>query len=165
MENNNNTTEPVSLERYYEIVKKFVLYPGTLDELNQIEPDKDNYKIILQPGAKQYIKGYVFPSNEEIDHKMQLSNNIAEIIYDNLPFTDQYRLKPTIKILGLEFDGNIAPDLTARDILSFYHEIGMMDEDIRIKAKKIGAEGLIHFNPISNKDIPYYSGVPVKRNK
>jgi len=159
MINKSNIYEPITLEKFYGLIDTVKVYPGNLDELNQLT--LDTYKLISQTGAKLYLEGYIFPSQAELEKGISLIKQ--SIDYLNEPFS--FGKTQEFNILGVRLEESSLenPEETVDNIFSLYHEMGLLNNDIRVKANNIGADGLIHFTLIPGKDIPYCQSVPVKK--
>jgi len=130
----------MDLKKFYEDVKDIVLYPGSLNELNMIEQARGDglmYELLPQEGSVKYIIGTIIPSPSECEEIIGIMDGFLDDAADLMN--------------GLE-----------EMVMELYGE-NVIDADIRMKAKKIGANGLIHVRLYNTDGI--YMGVPVKIKK
>lgn len=135
----------MGLKNFYETVEDIVLYPGTLDELNRIERRGKTGKIydfMPQLSGQQYIIGILVPTAEEFKDFMMVARAAV---------------------------GALSEDLENAEILERAEELRdklfsspqVRAQDLRVKAKKIGAQGLIHVQLYTKDSL--YMGVPVRQ--
>ncbi len=157
----------MDLKEFYKGIKGIVLFPGSVDELNileEINSSDREYKLMPIKGDKKYLIGTIIPNLKEIEEQV---NNLKEGI--------RIRVKAISAIGGLETSlaqeigreafkelgpiGNIVESLYTENIKN----PAFLGMDIRLKAKEIGANGLVHVQVYDKES--FYMGVPVKLSK
>jgi len=144
----------MDMKKFYKDIKGIVLYPGTLDELNRTEriSGRDRvYELMPQKGSIMYITGVIIPSPSEVKEIFGLVRNVG------MAFA-----KPDS--LGLpEDDVEEQVDGLENMLAALIGNREMINMDIRLRAKKIGANGLIHVHLYSKEGS--HMGIPVVLGK
>jgi hypothetical protein len=146
-----------NLEKFYESIKGVILHLGSLDELNkneQINGSGITYELMPQRSEKRYITGTITPTQSEIKEAMKSTKNLLGII-NSLGFELEGE-----EILDKEETNEIA-NIIENFTKQLFENPAAISNDIRLKAKEIGADGLIHVQ-LHTKD-SIYMGVPVKK--
>ncbi len=132
---------------FYNKVEKIVLFPGSLDELNQREECKRRRNLYEFFPNDTLLSGIVIPSERDINE-----------------FTNAL-----LQVAGEE-------EQNFSDLMwnNFYFHDKLLNLDLRIKANKMGANGLIRYQYLNKSEInlndsrmksvsfDIYMGVPVK---
>jgi hypothetical protein len=159
-------------------VEDIVLYPGNLAELNQMGEQK--YSIMPLEGSQKYLIGIFIP--DLATYLNEMASPLKALMYLGLKAHEPTLLEASpeeadeaMNQLLEEMSGNMKPMV---DLLGNFF-LQMWEDDIRTKAKKLGASGLIHFSymtentvnfteslieGISSFKYPCYAGVPVLNN-
>ncbi len=141
------------MKKFYDETKDIVMYPGSLEELNWIKGEMcrgNPYDILRIEGSKPYVTGVIIPSPTELRELMGLLNGVRGGLGDL--FGESFaEIDDTLD----EVLGNMEPLM-----MKLFGTPAMLKSDIRLKAKKMGAHGLIHVQMYSKDGL--YSGVPVK---
>ena len=142
----------MEIKEFYKSVEDIILYPGNLKELNRLEQinggDK-SYELMPQNNGQRYLTGTIIPGQLEFEEAMTL----VRITSGALSESD----------LDLDLDNEelgVLPEMMEQMTTKLYGKSEVQNLDLRLKAKKIGANGLIHIQ-MYNKD-GTYMGVPVK---
>ncbi|MBA3064108.1 hypothetical protein FP803_01580 [Candidatus Woesearchaeota archaeon] len=152
------------MNKFYKTVEDIVLFPGTVDELNDQEElitmrktgmeclSKKVYKTLPQQIGIRYISGVIIPSLEKLKEIGLTLLSIAG---------GESNIEQKVKQKGLILDFMV-------DKMYEIPEVQQMD--IRLKAKKMGANGLVHVqyegtsnlkSDFGNITIQTYMGLPV----
>ena len=147
---------PEHMNEFYDQVKDIVVFPGSVSELNDMmKSEGKQYKLMPVKGPKKYLTGALLPTKDEM----------KSLIAEKLGALDAFQQSNAANEL---FDGEL-PDLgdisVARKLItSIFSELlnnpTYVNMDIRVKAKQMGADGLVRVQPDTSKDT--YLGVPVK---
>ena len=127
----------MNLKQFYKEYETFILFPDSLDELNILERDKRNeYTYLPMDSGQKYITGTITLSlNEKLEQKLE------EMDFPTLIENIDLELKEVEKLI--------------KKILK---EQFVNKKDIRIKAKMIGACGLVMLQYYSEKT---FMGIPI----
>ena len=132
------------------------IFPGSLQELNEnpgvVHGHRHGYRTM---DGQPFVKGVLIPSLEELYALggMQ-SNSIAEFFS---------QLGKGFDVLGEQLDellegvSPILDELLTRE--------GILGQDIRVKAKELGAAGLVRVQLYSTENIVQHWGMPVVEAK
>jgi hypothetical protein len=137
----------MDIKEFYKSVEDIVLYPGSIDELNKIisvSGRKGAYELMPQQGNILYVTGVIIPTIPEMKKGLGIAKNITESL---AMFRSQ--------------DLDLGTERLEEMMNELYMNPAMLSSDIRVAAKEIGANGLIHFQLFSKEDL--YIGVPVKK--
>jgi len=160
----------MSMNKFYKSVEDIILFPGTLDELNGQEElirllNKDKsipqrvYQLLPQQGGVRYISGVIIQSPEKLK---EIGLTLLSIAGGGSNI--EQKVEKSGFILDFMVD-------------KMYELPKVQQMDIRLKAKKMGANGLVHvqyegtsnlslkgsdFNSIS---LHTYMGLPVRYRK
>jgi len=133
-------------DEFYNTVEGIFLFPGSLYELNSSRKEK----YWIYPKNINSLQGVVIPSEKEIG---EISNILFEFS---------------------EFDKKSVPNISEFFWDNFYHNENLQNIDLRVKAKKLGANGLIRYNSFNKSDMTFkdqllkgitfeiFMGIPVK---
>ncbi|MCR4327687.1 MAG: hypothetical protein NUV46_03850 [Nanoarchaeota archaeon] len=133
-------------EKFYKTVEGIFLFPGSLYELNSSR--KEKYEIY--PKNISSLQGMAIPSEKDM-------GELTKILFE---------------LFG--FDEESIPNVSEFFWDTFYHDERIQNVDLRIKAKKLGANGLIRYKPFSKLDMTFdnqllkkttfdiFMGIPVK---
>lgn len=142
----------MDLKEFHKSIEDIVLYPGGLDELNILEQATSSgrtYELMPQKEGVRYLTGIIIPKPSEFKERMTAMQSVTGTLSKN-------NLG-----LALHEDGmNEMTGMLGQIMTEIYQTPELMNIDIRLKAKKIGADGLIHFQ-LYDKDA-IYMGIPVK---
>jgi len=140
----------MNLKKFYKTIDDIVLYPGSVKELNDRERKKNSGKtfeeIPLNHG-KKYIEGIVLPEMSSV------KETVTTVIKVTSPKNEEYA-----------------------EIIHMLSEIysGITGLDLRIKAKKLKADGFVHLQYVGQSSLnlrdskfgeivlAQYIGVPVR---
>jgi len=140
----------MNLKKFYKTIDDIVLYPGSVKELNDRERKKNSGKtfeeIPLNHG-KKYIEGIVLPEMSSV------KETVTTVIKVTSPKNEEYA-----------------------EIIHMLSEIysGVTGLDLRIKAKKLKADGFVHLQYVGQSSLnlrdskfgeivlAQYIGVPVR---
>lgn len=150
-------------------VEKVVLYPGPLDELNEIEKKGSGkvYELVEMRDQKRYVEGYLVPDVSKIKEGMKQ-------FQDFLQSKDSALGEFISKMLGgkenplEDLFSKITPkdEDMAKRLEKVFDLTPILEGDIRLQSVKYGGDGLIHFRPVSQGNYTLgftkYTGVPVK---
>jgi len=127
----------MNLKQFYLEYEPFILFPDSLDDLNILEIGKrKEYAYLQMDSGKKYITGTITPSlNERLEQKLE------EMGFPTIIENIDSELKEVEKLI--------------KKILS---EQFVNQNDIRIKAKRIGACGLVNLQYYSEKT---FMGIPI----
>ena len=152
---------------FQEKVKDIIIYPGSLNELNEIERLKNSnreYELMALETPSYFIKG-------------TLVEGLGDKIFPLLNFAlKQYiGLSPELDKEERQFVEEISEEKTLKGIIEILNSSKeteiikkiIIDLEIRVSAKELGADGIIHFQFLhrSGDDLEQYMGVPVKLKK
>ena len=151
----------MDLKQFYREAGKIVLFPGSIADLNAIEALSDSrssirrYQLMPVEGGQKYLTGILIPSPAELREQttakrlgmavLQTSGLAGRLDSETEAVAELGEVLETIERLTIQ-------------IVSKPEIMGM---DIRMKAREIGANGLVHFQAHGNKE-ETYMGVPVK---
>ncbi len=146
----------MNMKEFYEDVEKIFLFPGCIDDLNSRTGKNIEYERIRMKGGKQFLTGIVIPSIEEIKELTAVAQegvDAAQGLLGQLgvPFEDDDVLKQGFAQ---------AQKMLEKVAEKAYGNPALMQRDIRMKAKELGAYGVAYFQ-MYNKD-GLYMGVPVR---
>ena len=150
----------MKLDEFYKTIDDIFLYTGNLEELNQTPYKRNHFRRMPLKSSRQFLHGVIIPTEQEVREQV---GTLASIVY-NEAFDDgtTYEQEDLDEFIEVIFEG-------------FFKNEEFQNMDIRMKAKKIGANGLIHvqyyaesrlqseYSPMfANTKFWLYSGVPVK---
>jgi len=157
----------MNMNKFYKIVEDIILFPGTLDELNQQEElirmiktgeehfSKRVYKPLPQQGGIRYISGVIIPPIEKLREIGLTLLSIAG---------GESNIEQKVEQKGLILDFMVDKMYKLQDVQKI---------DIRLKAKAMGANGLVHVqyegtssislksSDFGNITLQTYMGLPV----
>ncbi|MBI4919020.1 hypothetical protein HY837_03760 [archaeon] len=146
----------MDLNEFYKQVDGIVMFPGSVEELNRLEFSKKSgrsYSIVPLEGNRTFFTGVIVPSKEELREMICVMKGVA-VGFAALRGEEAASAQ---KELEEEIESELEPVL---------HQLlgspALMDLDLRLKAKKLGADGVVHVQ-MYNKDGMYF-GVPVKQH-
>lgn len=132
---------PMNLADFNKSVEGIFLFPGSLEELHQRKGNRPSlpvrYEYIINPlqgnlGSllgELYLTGFKVPTIEEYDAMMLMQQGLAGKIASSVPMLSK---------AAKRWEGSLLEFYTLREV---------QEQDIRVKAKKVGAAGIIHFQP------------------
>jgi len=159
------------MNKFYKNVEDIILFPGTVNELNDQEElitmgktgkeclSKKVYKTLPQQGGVRYISGVIIPSPEKLKETALALLSIA---------SGDSNIEQKVEKNGLILDFMVD---------KMYKLPELQKIDIRIKAKEMGANGLVHVqyegtsnlslkgSDFSNITLQTYMALPVIYNE
>ena len=139
----------MDLKEFYKTVEDIVLYPGTVDELNKrkdVTVSGKRYEEIPLHGGKKFITGVIIPSPSEFQELTNVMQDAAEALGG----------------MGLDVDDadvNKLTEMLEPTMKKLYGIPAVMNMDLRLKVKEIGANGLVCVQLYNKED--RYMGIPV----
>jgi hypothetical protein len=161
----------MNLKQFYQKVKDVLLFPGTLDELNrQEEINKSGrvYDLVKDTQSARYVRGLLVPGWSETEAFMRSMLMVA--VEANMDEFEREEYNPQETESELEELIGPLKEIFDKVRCSPY----MLKHDIRLKAREMKANGIIHFkyecensvdlkdNAISSIKYNFYTGVPVR---
>lgn len=140
---------------------KIALFPGSVDDLNRIESLSNSgrrYELMPIDGGRKYLTGVIIPSPTELRELMnaQISGMAA---FKETELASDLDLEPK-ELAELENQVGEAYELIEQLAKQMFGKPEIMRMDIRMKAKEVGANGLVHVQLYNKEGL--YMGVPVK---
>ena len=154
----------MDLRQFYMEAGKIALFPGSVDDLNRMESASNSggqYELMPVDGGRKYLIGDIIPSPTEVRElmKAQLSGISA---FSASRLAAKMDMNPEI-LSEIESQFGETFEMLEQLTKKMFENPAVMDMDIRMKARKIGANGLVHVQ-LYNKEATYM-GVPVKLQK
>jgi hypothetical protein len=151
----------MDLRQFYMEAGKIALFPGSVDDLNRIESASNSgkqYELMPVDGGRKYLTGAIIPSPTEIRElmKAQLSGISA---FSESGLAAKMDMNPET-ISEFESQFGEASEMLEQLTKQMFGNPAIMGMDLRMKAREIGANGLVHVQ-LYNKEATYM-GVPVK---
>ncbi|MCD6226539.1 MAG: hypothetical protein J7J93_01965 [Candidatus Aenigmarchaeota archaeon] len=154
----------MDLKEFHKSIEDIVLFPGSLYELNILEKVNGSgktYELIQQKDGEKYLTGPIIPKPSELKEMIRVMQGVGGILDKS-----DLGLELGLDDLGFELDKYKMDEMAGmleEIMITLYETPELMETDIRLKAKKIGANGLVDVR-LYHKD-GIYMGVPVKLKK
>ncbi len=150
------------LEKFYKSIESIVLFPGSLAELNKQEKARDSGIIygFLPKKSPRYIRGTLFPTRKDFETYAHAASVIDKLLQNDIATGMKQKLQVYMGPLIFEADqlGSLT-EKNIEDTLKMYPQ-DLLDLDVRLQAKKIGAQGLVYLQLV---DTQIYQGMPVRQ--
>lgn len=150
----------MNTEEFFSAVSGIILHSGSLEELNGIQKVSNSgrrYALRDFPGdTTTYLTGLLIPSSSELELMVvqrDVLGSLNERFFD--PRNEEHR---ELALSELQADVRNAAECIEAMLKVPY----IVNMDLRVKAQRIGASGLIHVQPYANN---IYSGIPVTHRK
>jgi len=147
----------MNLDGFYKEIENVVVYPGSLDELNdeQMRNSARQFRLFSQNEARRFIEGILIPSPGEIDEGFAVVRSLIED-----PSDDELIKKVELGLreaMDLQYSNQQIQDLDIR--LRAYR----MHADGIIRMQYIGSSELVSLNPkVKLSPMKFFMGKPVK---
>ena len=155
----------MKLQQFYRETGKITLFPGSVDDLNTIESlsnSNKQYELMPVDSGRKYLTGAIIPSLTEVRELMKEQiSGISALGESGL--AAKLLDFDTETISGLKDHLGDASKIVEQLAKQMFENPAIMGTDIRMKAKKIGANGLIHIQLYNKEET--YMGVPVRLQK
>lgn len=152
----------MDLPQFYMEAGKIVLFPGNVDDLNRLDITSNasrgmEYSLMPMQGGRKFITGMLIPSPIELRELMQLQmGGLSAAKTSGL--TSKLGLNKELD--DAEAQAGEAFKMIEQLARQMFGQQATMDADIRMKARLLGANGLVHVQ-LYTKD-GMYMGVPVR---
>lgn len=144
----------MDLNEFYKQVEGIIIFPGSVDDLNRVEEKAvsgNKYELFPVTGGNKFISGVIVPSKEELKAQLAVMSGIFAGIAE---------------LQGEEAEGakKELDEMLESQLEPFLHKMlgspALMSLDLRLKAKQLGADGIVHVQ-MYDKNGRHF-GVPVK---
>lgn len=146
----------MNLKQFRKEIEEIFIFPGSIGDLHKMLGQACNYEPILIPGGKKFLTGIIIPSIgelRELTSMMQEGIGSVQNVLEQVAIGDE---NPDLTSDLFSKTGEMLEKMTA----ALYENPAIMKHDIRMKAKELGAHGLVYFQMYTKNDV--YMGVPVK---
>ncbi len=142
----------MKLDDFYKKVEGFTLFPGSIMELTAYY----GAKAVPVKNQNIFITGIIIPSRSEISDVLGCHQSGIASFGE---FVTQQGIDDLLSEAQNEFANKFS--LLKAMLEKMYENQDLQDTDIRVKAKALGADAVVHFQLYDAKNT-MYMGIPVK---